>query len=787
MANTTTSPQADFAAATAWLAAAPDTVRATVERHLQHHKISPASGAALSTPAQLAMIEKALGEHHAVLLPSFRQAYVARTASLPAATLGYVARKLIGEDDTFLRTHTGCAITSLDATLGYATIVLPASLADKAAATAYARSLFASRSVVASDAPIDGHYHITLPVYDVKRDVDRIRKPVGFRAMPTRSADERMVMEEEFRVLMGKDAPPHEREMEALVQDVGMKKALEELTRDYRLMFADNLREGVYRFPIHTKDALIARSVQAMMADGRLTASDAAITGHGSDMHLHITPHGLVALEQVMFEGIKGTTPSILSADAQQARRHYFDGLATDEARRDIMKRQLASFSASERATVADAIKARELPVDGALPQQRAALTHIGNAIEHTASAREAHAVNDAPRYEQDAMRRAIAFAAAVLKEDRLWTHLDNSQLASHHNTIREDHREALSQLDTLLSTQHFSQAGLAQLVAMPRFADAIRDSGHFLSIVAQHDSKQSKAPLADAAAYARAFHLSDAAMVPQSNEAKSASYHLRSMIGDVGFGEVVGRNIFMGLRPIFTSVELAVKKPVLCGATILGIAAYSSVVPKQYSIPRLLNNLMHQIIEGLGIPHGEDSKGAQKLVQLAENAVEDIKKSGGGDSFKKGFTIGRKFGVGQTAAVGAGAFVAFNLVEDVIVHLPLALVSVGVGAAGGATGRKVLSPVFNDLGDIAGRFSPEPVREMWRQDVKSLKQFGEQPWLSRISHGTKSLAHDVDEFGIIVTGRHAVNSAVDGLSSLLGSVMGQSKPAVTVQGPARG
>lgn len=787
MSNAPTSPTPDYAQATAWLEAAPDAVRETVMRHLTHHGIAPAAGTGLSSEAQLSLIAKAVGEHHGVLLPSLRKAFHVASATLPPSGLSYMGRKLIGEENTFLRDHIGAAILSLDSTLGYATIALPSYLATHEDATQFARQIFSSQTVNASAGPVNGHFQITLPVYDLKRDVDRVRKPVGYRAMPTRHSDERLVMEEEFRVLLGQEAPPREREMEALVQDVGMKKALEELTRDYRLMFADSLRDGVYVFPVRTQDALIARTARALIASKVLTPAQAAITGSGETQELHITPNGIGVLQDAMFQGIAhagSPIPPIMSQEANGLRRAYFNALEVDAAQRDLLKYELTHMSKEQRQQVSSLLEGKDaaslVGTQGdQLPEQRAALRTVARAVEKVQSQQDALAAKDTPQYDQQALRRAIAYAQAVLKEDRLWQHLDNAQMASRHNTIREDHSEALSQLDQILAGEPLSQSGLTSLIHMPRFADAIRDSGHFLSIVSKHSealgAKNGKKDSYDTGAgdYARAFHLSDAAMVPHSGEAKSASYHLRSMVGDIGVGEFIGSNLFMGLRPIFSSVELAVKKPLLCGATIVGIAAYSSMVPKQYSIPRILNNLMHQIIEGLGVPHG-DNKASKKLEKLAQDAIEEVKRQGGDQSFSKGLSIGRKAGFGQAIAIGSGAFVAFNLVEDVIVHLPLALVSVGVGAAGGATGRKVLSPVFNDVGDIAGRFAPESVRETWRADMKSLRGIAEQPWLSRITQGARHFAHDIDDMGIIVTGRHALSGAVNGVSGLLGSVMGQ-------------
>lgn len=784
MSDKATSPAFDFAAASRWFAAASAEVRATVNRHLQHHKLMPKEGDALSSPSQIAMIEKALGEHHAVLLPAFRRACGATgLAAAPAAQHGYLARKLLGEDEAFLRTHTGVVVQSLDASLGYATLALPATLTTHEAALAYARSLFASRTAAVSPAATHGHFTLTLPVYDLKRDIDRIRKPVGFRALPTRSADERLAMEEEFRVLMGQDAPPKQKEMEALVQDVGMKKALEELTKDYRLMFHQNLHQGVYAFPVANASSLLVRGAEALLAAGTLSANDVAIS-HGQ---LHITPHALNLLEEALFHGVQGKgyvqVPALLSDSAVKTRQEYFAKRDSAEALRDVVKQQLNRLTDSERTEV-EAILAREKTMP-----QGSALVAVSQAVEHSLAARDATRAVGSPTLNQAAMRRAVAHAHAVLSEDKLWQHLTDSQLASGHNTIREDHREALGILDGLLAEQTFSQTGLQALIAMPRFADAIRDSGHFLHVVAtppkgSNTASKSAQVYSDAAKhYARAFNLPEASLIPTSSEAKSASYHLRAMSGHIGWGEFIASNIFMGLKPIFSSVELAVKKPVLCGATIVGIAAYSGMVPKKYSIPQMLNNMMHKIIEGLGIPHGHDSEGAKKMMKLAEAAVDDIKQSGAaGDSFWKGFRTGRKFGVGQTAAVGASAFVLFNLVEDVIVHLPLALVSVGVGAAGGATGRKVLSPVFNDLGDIAGKLAPEPVREAWRADMKVLKATADQPWLQRISQDAKTLAHDVDEFGIIITARHAVSSATSGVQSLLGRVLGAPQPVAAPQ-----
>lgn len=796
MDPTSASPAPDFAKASAWLAGAPESVRTTVARHLDFHKLTPANGQ-LTEHRQIDLIEKALGEHHAALLPDFRHAYGTGAAPLPPEHLGYMARKLIGAEDRVLREHAGIAVVGLDSTLGYATLAMPAYLATQKTATNYARQIFNSHTVNATASAINGHFQITLPVYDLKRDVDRLKKPVGFRAMPTHHGHERLLMEEEFRVLMGKEAPPRERDMEALVQDVGMKAALQELTKDYHLMFTQNLRDGIYVFPIKTPDTLIARSAEALLATGALSENDTIFTGQGNTRKLHITPYGLGLLQEALFHGIqtdKGYVPSITSHDAQKARLDYFHAISIDDAERDLLKHELKQMTQAERAQVSALLAGKDTAgvfASSHLPEERAALKTVTNTVERVVSARDAKTAPGAPHYDQQALRRALAYAQTVLKEDRLWVHLDNAQLASRHNTIREDHSASLAQLDDMLANQPLSQTALASLVAMPRFADAIRDSGHFLSVIAQHNdtvaTKTGKEQYNNGAAdYARAFHLNETAMLPQSDEAKSASYHLRAMTGDVGFGEVMKRNIFMGLRPIFSSVELAVKKPVLCGATILGIAAYSSVVPKQYSIPRMLNNMMHQIIEGLGIPHGEESKGGQKLEKLARTAIEDAKLAGKNASFLRGLSLGRKLGVGQTAAIGASAFVLFNLVEDVIVHLPLALVSVGVGAAGGATGRKVLAPVFNDLGDLAGRFAPEPVREAWRSDMKAFKSAAQEPWLQRVKQGVKTFGHDVDELGLIVTGRHVLGSAVDGLTGLVGSVAGKPQTIAAAPSVAR-
>ena len=696
-----------------------------------------------------------------------------RPSTPPASRLGTFERQLVGEEDQFLRAHTRLNVLTLRG--GYGTVVLEApGFTTRDEVAEYASRLFGREGYKVTEQPIGGAYRVIMPVYGFKQAIDAVRKPVGYRALPEQSKDVRAAIENEFRFMMGLDARPPERDMEAMIQDLGLAKALAELGRDYRLMFSDTLKDGVYALPVKEPASVIARGAEALIGSGTFSPADAFFTGEGAGRQLHITPAALLLLEEALLKGIRGkdtTVPSVLSPEAAHTRDAYFGGLRLDEVRRDLAEAQLARMDASQRNSVKALLNGKDAATllgtrGGDIRAERLGVEVMSRAIESVAMKHEAA---PAEPYDTQALRRAIASGRAMLAEPRFWKSLENAQLASHHNAIRLDHDEALADLDALLAAQPVSQAGIHTLLTLPRFAAAIRDTGHFLSIV-QDAKTQGYDNGADR--YQQAFHLTRAALEPQSAEAKSASYYIRSEIGKTGFGETVGRNFLLGLRPIISSVDLMVKKPMLVGAAILGIAGYSAAVPSRYKPATLIHDFMDYVMTSMGISHSHDSKAAKAMDALKDKVGVDKAKAvadGKGSHFKNGY----RAGVATTAGTAAAAFVAFNVVEDIVVHLPLAIGGVGVGAVGGLTGRKVFSPVLNDIGDIAGRFSPEPVRQAFRADKALVSQAMEGSWVGRAGRNIRQFTHDLDEFGIVATGHHLVSGTKQNVATLFHRVMG--------------
>jgi hypothetical protein len=765
-------------------------VRETILKHWAHHKVDGGQTAetlTVSTPEQVALVDKAIGEHYPVLRSSLR-AIREEAGILPQPVISGYAKRILGDEDSFLRERVGMRI--LSARFGGSAVVLeaPKDLTTREEVGKFAESLFPVGFKVTRQ-PVQGAYRVILSSYDLQYALDVMKKPVGYRALLGKSMIEREAMEEEFRAMMGQDEKPKEREMEALVQEKGMAEALRELTADYRVMFEQNIKNGVYVFPVVKENMTLPKIAKALIASGKLPAEEAQLTKDAIGMeYLHLTPRALESLRHEAYVGVKAADGSvavspITSHEADRLREAHFTEARLAELRRDLAKAQLKSMSEAERAEVQQLLNGKDIvslllntdgvPVDtGKSAQPSMVLEVASRAIESVTAKREAQ---PATLFDVTAMRGAIARAQLLLAEDKFWRSLSNAQLVSQHNGIREESRAALSDLDTLLKSQQFSQAGLTWLANQSPYAPMLRDMGHLLAVVQDENIKGYNN---GAQEFQNAFHLPRAALKPTTSEARSASYNLRRDVGKVGWGGWLGNNLFMGIRPILSSVQLAIDKPVLVGGAVLGIAGYSAAVPKEYSIPRMLNKMMHDIMEKMGVGHSHDSKAGEFLKKQAKDTFAQIKAvADENPTFGRGFAMGQKFGRGQAAGVAAGLFVAFNLVEDVIVHLPLALVSVGVGAAGGVTGRKVLAPVFSDVGDFAGYVTPEPVRKAWRADVKLASEAWNGSWLGRFGNGVSTVVSDASDFGVIATAQNAVSKVGGNLGYAFQRVVGSAPP----------
>lgn len=635
-------------------------------------------------------------------------------------TLGPLDQALLREEEKFLRKRFGVQIIGIMPNSTDVILKLPSSIQDKDQAHHFMMSFLPT--IHHRHAQHPSEQRVITSLYDVKDTTARLINPLGARVLGAFSESERDALDEEYRVLLGKKERPRVTDEE--LSHKSFTEAMKVLKADSMIHFPEYYQEGWLTLPINDKESALFQIAGSMRSKGLLTDTDIRIEESGEKAVLKMTPKAMFMIQEAAIKGMERegepAIPAILSQERIEKRADHFRQHRLEKAR-ESMKAKLVSEPANSTAPYP---------------------------------------------YQAETMLSALDYGFKLLDEPTYWQSLDHAQLASGRNTIRDDLKRDLQDVAVLLKEGGLAPGQLHWLVNESPYKDAIRTTGHLLMIIQDKPANNRKdAAVHDSGstAWQDAFGLTKVAMVPKDPNGYEASYHLRSQTGQVGVGEIVKNNAFMGLRPIWHSVELAVTKPAMVGVAVGGIAAYSAMVPRRYSIPVMLNRLVESSLEKLGIHHSHGAKdvfGFDKALKTGKD-LKWWQKSG--------------FVAGVTSA--SAVWIVFSVVEDVIVHLPLALVSVGVGAAGGATGRKVVAPVVQDLGDLAGRYAPQPVRDAYSADMYIAKKWYKASPLEKMEHGVKNFVRDAEELGVIATADHYTRKLATQAKATWSEVWGISAP----------
>ncbi|MFO1242999.1 MAG: hypothetical protein U1E36_07370 [Rickettsiales bacterium] len=637
----------------------------------------------------------------------------------PIHMLGALDQALVREEEKFLRERMGIQITGLLPNSTHVALKLPAFIQDKDEAHNFMQSFLPEAQHRHASHPRE--QRVIMPLYDVKDTTLRLINPISRRAVPFASETELEALDEEYRILLGKKERPRTSEEELSTKS--FKQAIKALKSDSTLDFVGYYRDGRLKLPVNDERSAIYQVAEAMLRHGAVSVDDMLLERGDNGTMLSITPKALFKMQEFAVKGMeRGGQPAIAGICASERR----------QARAEIFRERR--------------------------------LNHTRNSMHEALSLSESSKTAPYP-YDSDKMLTALDYGFKMLDEPWYWESLDHAQLASQRNDIQNELKKDLQDVAALLKDGKLAQSQLHWLVNESPYRNAIRTIGHLLTVIQDKPAKSGSVQIHDsgATAWQDAFGLTKAAMLPKDTNAQEASYHLRSQTGQVGVGEVIKNNAFMGLRPIWHSLELAVTKPAMVGVAVGGIAAYSAMVPRRYSIPVMLNKLVEGTLAKLGIQHSHgprDVFGFDKALKSGRD-LKWWQKSG--------------FVAGVTSA--SAVWIIFSVVEDVIVHLPLALVSVGVGAAGGATGRKVVAPVVEDLGDLAGRYAPQPVRDAYAADIYIAKKWYRASPFEKIEHGVKNAVRDVEEMGVIATADHYTRKLASQAQSTWSEVWGISAP----------
>lgn len=619
--------------------------------------------------------------------------------------LSVVDAHLLRGDADFLARHFNIEIIGTENELRDVRIRLPETLKTPEAVDAYLQAALPGVSYKTETPERPGApAEVAVGTYVFKDAVARIRKPLSHRTLNGIEKKDRVALEEEYQRMLGL---PMIGELERIDHHKSMEETMKELRKQRRVEFMERWHDGKMHLPVKDeKGALFAIAARAMDRKLIADADLALMLLPGEELNapqkeLILTPRGIAALNRLALSGIKGQggEPDLQGVGAE---------LVTAERERCKQGLRLAE----ERARMKLAL-----------------------ATETTA----APAVN----YDRAAMLRGVDTGLRFVNEPGYWQALEASQMASGANTIRDDLREELTDLKVLLSDPALTQKEAQWVVNNSVYAATIRDTGYLLAQAAEEKKPGFVRQALNA--YMSAFSLTEQALQPADGNVKDAAYFLRSQLGKVSMAEKIASNAYMGIKPIWHSVQLAVEKPAVVGVAGGALLAYSAAVPPKYRIYNMLNGAVHSALENLGLhSHDHGDPGVLKLGERIRGQDKAFMRKNPG--FKTGYRMG--FG-SALMSLGAG-FVVFNLVEDVIVHLPLALVSVAVGAAGGATGRKVVTPILEDLGDIAGRLAPDDVRKAWVSDWKQVEKIYANSSMKSTRAGFAQFGRDVEELGLI-------------------------------------
>jgi hypothetical protein len=674
------------------------------------------------------------------------------------------------------------------------TIALPPKIKGSDAVKQYMAEYLPDIAYFSKGTTPEGREKVKVNTFLLRSATRTTQWPVGRRAQPDLNDDQRMEMENDFRLLLGVPLRSKLAESEDLLHK-DLSDALAALKLQKQINFGQYMKHGVYHLPISEKTSAAEKIVAVALEHGLLKPDQAEFSVADNGLRqIELTPLGLRNVVNWVANGLKNEKGEVLvpAADAPEhiaARDHFLRSL-----RKSVALTGMNSYIEAE--LTPDALKAAR--AQSGLPE--AAFADIGqfsreqtakyNTALQAALGEQKKDMLPAVNYDRDAMREALRGAQRLVEESRYWKALDSAQAVSGHNNIREVLRHDVADLYTILADDAMTQDGLNWLVNHSIYGESLRTIGHLMQVADRTPKNEKGKELSangklGAESFVQAFHFTNVALEPRGDNAKQASYYLRHHLGDTSISEEIWRNVGVGIKPIIHSLEPAKDKPLLAGGAVLGLALWSAYAPPKLSPYALLSDwghdLMHRFENQSAHPiSGREHKIITSLrgtVKRLQDELDTMSKVKGG-----GFDRGLKAGYWSGLGTAGGLFAAFQIVEDVIVHVPLALVSVTVGFIG-AGGYNVLKSMFADLGDIAYKFFPgathaaesdaKTVAKMWNS-AAPLKQFGE---------GLNAFYHDVDDMGVVSTLRHKVHQATNAFRTVGNQVQKEEKLALQQQG----
>ena len=685
------------------------------------------------------------------------------------------------EEAKFLRDAMGISVLETQDLGGNAVLQLPKEIQSREAAQAYlAQKLPGLTAIILPSSKPDIGARAKVDAFTLRHTVKTIQWPLGRRAQGALDDGQRMDVENEFRRMLGVPLRSVLAESEDLLHKE-YKEAMEALKLQKEIGFERFMVHGRYRLPVKEQNSAVDQIVSKAQEYGLMNGDESRyVTEADGTLVLDMDPAALKKVVDWTAHGLKakdGTelVPAASTEPMQIARADYARSQRVG-LMLQAMNTTLAAGLPPETRTEA----AQEAKVDITKPVTESQSVHAYNVALQKRYVPEESATPPAERYDTGQLLVALARAQRLVDEPRYWANMDKSQQFSHHNQLRAVLKEDITDLQRMLApdakhTSEWSQKGLRWLINDSGYNESLRTMGHLMTLVDRpgKDVKVSTDFQLGAAEFANAFHFTPMVMRPRTKDAKEASYFLREQTGQVSFGEKVKRNAFMGIQPIIHSVEPAKQHPVMAGAVVLGLAIYSAYAPKKYSPYAILMQIFEDLEHGLkgqGHSHGEGaSEQLKKELSKTKDLLNKLQNEKS-PSFRSGFKAGHKAGLFSMA----GAFIAWNLVEDVIVHVPLALVSVTVGWIGANATNKVLGPMFNDLGDIGGKFLPD-VTHTIRMDAKAVTHSAQTSPL-KVFGEVKEFYRDFDEMGALATTRHTADKATHKLGEVLHGMFGDAK-----------
>jgi len=257
--------------------------------------------------------------------------------------------------------------------------------------------------------------------------------------------------------------------------------------------------------------------------------------------------------------------------------------------------------------------------------------------------------------------------------------------------------------------------------------------------------------------AYKDAFGLTKMTLDVRDSVTKIAAYHIRNQQGQVGIGEKTLKAGLILTKPVVGMARLAVEKPVITGATVLGMVVAVAALPE--SPVEMIDGVVDQALEVIGLEHNHG--GGEHIHEEARTLVEQS-----------------EFAAGFTAATVA--FLAYNVVENVVIHVPLVIASVAVGATASFAGVKIAKPVVDEVMDIAARITPDPIKKRIGNIVGAISDSVTNPGsvIGRVTVPAKEFASDVKDLGMTAALIGMSEKASGNMTNLMERTLGKNEHA---------